>query len=126
METKDVLTALSALAHETRLAIFRLLVETGPDGLPVGKIVERLGAAPATLSFHLKELANADLGSPARCGGCMWGQDHYKLGPVMGSRHWAVSPSASKSDSAPQWPTGRSGSTHRAAQTRGRSRPQWC
>ena len=42
MENKDVLTALSALVHETRLAIFRLLVETGPEGLPVGKIGERL------------------------------------------------------------------------------------
>ena len=61
METKDILTALSALAHETRLAIFRLLVETGPEGLPVGKIGECLGTAPATLSFHLKELANANL-----------------------------------------------------------------
>jgi DNA-binding transcriptional ArsR family regulator len=61
METKDVLTALSALAHETRLAIFRLLVEIGPEGLPVGKIGERLGTPPTTLSFHLKELANADL-----------------------------------------------------------------
>jgi DNA-binding transcriptional ArsR family regulator len=61
METKGVLTALSALAHDTRLAVFRLLVETGPDGLPVGKIGERLGTAPATLSFHLKELANAAL-----------------------------------------------------------------
>ena len=61
METKDIITALAALAHETRLAIFRLLVETGPDGLPVGKIGERLGLAPATLSFHLKELAHANL-----------------------------------------------------------------
>jgi ArsR family transcriptional regulator len=61
METKDVLTALSALAHETRLAIFRLLVETGPEGIPVGKIGERLSTPPTTLSFHLKELANAEL-----------------------------------------------------------------
>ena len=61
METKDVLTALSALAHETRLAIFRLLVETGPEGLPVGKIGERLGTAPATLSFHLKELTHSGM-----------------------------------------------------------------
>ena len=61
METKNTLTALAALAHETRLAVFRLLVETGPEGLPVGKIGERLGIAPATLSFHLKELAHADL-----------------------------------------------------------------
>jgi ArsR family transcriptional regulator, arsenate/arsenite/antimonite-responsive transcriptional repressor len=61
METKQALTALAALAHETRLVVFRLLVETGPEGLPVGKIGERLGLAPATLSFHLKELAHADL-----------------------------------------------------------------
>ena len=61
METKNALTALAALAQETRLAVFRLLVETGPEGLPVGKIGERLGIAPATLSFHLKELAHADL-----------------------------------------------------------------
>ncbi len=49
------------MAHDTRSAIFRLLVETGSQGLPVGKIGERLGTAPATLSFHLKELAHADL-----------------------------------------------------------------
>ena len=61
METTDVLTALAALAHETRLAIFRLLVEIGPEGIAVGKIGERLGTPPTTLSFHLKELANADL-----------------------------------------------------------------
>jgi DNA-binding transcriptional ArsR family regulator len=61
METKGVITALAALAHDTRLAIFRLLVETGSEGLPVGKIGERLGTAPTTLSFHLKELAHADL-----------------------------------------------------------------
>jgi len=61
METKNALMALAALAQETRLAVFRLLVATGPEGLPVGKIGERLGIAPATLSFHLKELAHADL-----------------------------------------------------------------
>ena len=61
METKDVLTALAALAHETRLAIFRLLVEIGPEGIAVGKIGERLGTPPTTLSFHLKELVNSDL-----------------------------------------------------------------
>src|SRR6266446_1829897 len=61
MKTNDVLTALSALAHETRLAIFRLLVEIGAEGIPVGKIGERLSTPPTTLSFHLKELANAEL-----------------------------------------------------------------
>ena len=61
METKNMIIALAALAQETRLAIFRLLVETGPQGLPVGSIAEKLGLANATLSFHLKELTNAGL-----------------------------------------------------------------
>lgn len=61
METKNVITALAALAQESRLAIYRLLVETGPAGLPVGVIAERLGLPNATLSFHLKELTNAML-----------------------------------------------------------------
>ena len=56
-----MIAALAALAQETRLAIFRLLVETGPQGLPVGSIAETLGLANATLSFHLKELTNAGL-----------------------------------------------------------------
>ena len=55
------LGALSALSQEHRLAIFRLLVEQGPAGLPAGVIGERLQLAPATLSFHLKELAHAGL-----------------------------------------------------------------
>ena len=61
METKQIIIALGALAQETRLAIFRLLVETGPEGLPVGAIAEKLSLANATLSFHLKELTNAGL-----------------------------------------------------------------
>lgn len=61
METKSVVTALSALAQESRLAVFRLLVETGPEGLPAGKIAEALGVSASSLSFHLKELAYANL-----------------------------------------------------------------
>ena len=61
METKHIVNALGALAQEKRLAIFRLLVETGPPGLPVGAIAERLALANATLSFHLKELTHAGL-----------------------------------------------------------------
>ncbi len=53
--------ALAALAQETRLAIFRLLIEHAPDGLTAGAIALRLKLAPATLSFHLKELASAEL-----------------------------------------------------------------
>lgn len=61
METKLIIGALGALAQESRLAIFRLLVETGPQGLPVGAIAEKLDFANATLSFHLKELTHAGL-----------------------------------------------------------------
>lgn len=61
METKNIINALAALAQESRLAIFRLLVETGPVGLPVGAIAETLGLPNATLSFHLKELTHAGL-----------------------------------------------------------------
>jgi ArsR family transcriptional regulator, arsenate/arsenite/antimonite-responsive transcriptional repressor len=61
MEIKPIINALSALAQESRLAIFRLLVETGPQGLPVGAIAEKLDFANATLSFHLKELTHAGL-----------------------------------------------------------------
>lgn len=68
METKQIISALSALAQETRLSIFRLLVATGPQGLPVGAIAEKLGLANATLSFHLKELTSAGLTIATPCG----------------------------------------------------------
>ena len=61
MEIETAVAALSALAQETRLAVFRLLVHAGPRGLPAGLIAERLGVPPATLSFHLKELSRAGL-----------------------------------------------------------------
>ena len=61
MELKAAVSTLAALAQETRLAIFRLLVEAGPDGLPAGGIGEQLKVPGATLSFHLKELARAGL-----------------------------------------------------------------
>lgn len=61
MKTADAIKILSALAQESRLAIFRLLIEQGPEGLPVGVIGERLGLPSATLSFHLKELLHAGL-----------------------------------------------------------------
>ena len=61
MESKTAIAALAALAQETRLAIHRLLVEAGPTGLSVGEIGAAVPTAPATLSFHLKELANAGL-----------------------------------------------------------------
>jgi len=61
MELKQAAVALAALAQETRLAIFRLLVEAGPEGVPAGQLSEALEVPPATLSFHLKELSHAGL-----------------------------------------------------------------
>jgi ArsR family transcriptional regulator len=61
MEIKTAVTALAALAQETRLSIFRLLVEAGPQGVAAGRIGETLKVPAATLSFHLKELARAGL-----------------------------------------------------------------
>lgn len=72
METTKVLAALSALAQESRLAVFRLLVEHAPQGLPAGSIAERLSLAPATLSFHLKELAHAGLVVARQDGRFIW------------------------------------------------------
>ncbi|MFO1303658.1 MAG: metalloregulator ArsR/SmtB family transcription factor [Burkholderiales bacterium] len=61
MEKKAALAALAGLSQESRLDVFRLLVEHGPEGLPAGAIAERLAMANATLSFHLRELAQAGL-----------------------------------------------------------------
>ncbi len=61
METKNAIAALSALAQESRLAVFRLLVEAGPAGMSPGIIATRLSIPASSLSFHLKELANANL-----------------------------------------------------------------
>jgi DNA-binding transcriptional ArsR family regulator len=61
MEKIAAIAALAALAQESRLDVFRLLVQAGPDGVPAGQIAERLGLPPATLSFHLKQLYHAGL-----------------------------------------------------------------
>lgn len=61
MESKTAVVALEALAQESRLQIFRLLVNAGENGLPAGKIAERLQLPPPTLSFHLAQLKNAAL-----------------------------------------------------------------
>jgi ArsR family transcriptional regulator len=61
METSQAVGALGALAHETRLALFRLLVQKGPEGLSAGLIAEAIGIAPSSLSFHLQQLVHAGL-----------------------------------------------------------------
>ena len=61
MKSPDAVIALEGLAQESRLGIFRLLVVAGPEGLPAGKIAERMGLPAPTLSFHLSQLKNAGL-----------------------------------------------------------------
>jgi DNA-binding transcriptional ArsR family regulator len=61
MKTPEAVGAMAALAQETRLAIYRLLVEVGPNGLAAGAIAARLDVAPSSLSFHLAQLTHARL-----------------------------------------------------------------
>jgi ArsR family transcriptional regulator len=72
IDAAQAVRALAALAQETRLAIFRLLVEHARDGLTPGAIVLKLKLPPATLSFHLKELANAGLLDIRKEGRFIW------------------------------------------------------
>lgn len=66
MKGKDAALALGTLGHESRLAIFRLLVTAGPHGLPAGRIAEALSLPGPTLSFHLSQLKNAGVASCRR------------------------------------------------------------
>ena len=68
MEKKTAISALSALAHEARLAIYRLLVQIGPQGTTVGHIATKLDLPGATLSFHLAHLKRAGLVTSHRTG----------------------------------------------------------
>jgi len=61
MKSNQVIAALGALAHEHRLAVYRLLVARGPEGLPAGSIAERVGVIPSSLTFHLQNLQRAGL-----------------------------------------------------------------
>jgi DNA-binding transcriptional ArsR family regulator len=61
VKAEKAIAALGALAHETRLAVFRLLVQRGPDGLSAGTIAQALDVPPSSLTFHLQQLAHAGL-----------------------------------------------------------------
>jgi len=61
MKKQNAVSAFAALAHETRLKAFRLLIRQGPDGLPAGRIAEKLNVVPPTLSAHLAQLERAGL-----------------------------------------------------------------
>ena len=85
MENKDVITALSALAHETRLNVFRQLVQAGPNGLAAGVMSGTLDIPPQTLSFHLKELSHAGLVSQRRDGrSIIYAPDFEQIVQVVG------------------------------------------
>jgi DNA-binding transcriptional ArsR family regulator len=85
METKDAVAALSALAQDSRLEVFRLLVQSGRDGLAAGDIAERLGISPATLSFHLAQLRHAGLVTMRRDGrSLIYSADYDGMNGLMG------------------------------------------
>jgi predicted transcriptional regulator len=68
MNNQQVIAALAALAQESRLAVFRLLVQAGPEGMAATQIAEALEIAASSLSFHLKELHHAGLLTQTRAG----------------------------------------------------------
>ena len=85
METQAAVSALSALAQETRLEAFRLLVEAGPAGLPAGEVASRLDIAPATLSFHLRTLLHAGLCGARRNGrSIVYAANFEAMGSLLG------------------------------------------
>lgn len=85
METHDAVARLSALAHPSRLAVFRLLVQSGPEGLAAGAIAEALEIAPPTLSFHLAQLARAGLVASRREGrSVLYAADYGAAGELVG------------------------------------------
>lgn len=68
MDSSQAVQAIAALAHETRLALFRLLVEHGHGGRPAGAIADQLGVPPSSLTFHLQHLLRAGLVTQRRTG----------------------------------------------------------
>jgi ArsR family transcriptional regulator len=85
MEKIDAITALSALAQENRLDVFRLLVSIGAEGLPAGEIAERLKLPSPTLSFHLAQLKQARLVRARRDGrSLIYAADYEGMNTLMG------------------------------------------
>jgi DNA-binding transcriptional ArsR family regulator len=68
LKSRHVLKALTSLSQESRLAVFKLLVKAGPEGIPSGEIAKKLEIPPATLSFHMNHLSNAKLVSSRKVG----------------------------------------------------------
>jgi DNA-binding transcriptional ArsR family regulator len=84
-EPSRIVGALGALAHEHRLALFRLLVERGPAGLAAGVIADRLGVMPSSLTFHLQHLLRAGLLTRRRVGrSLIYAADFAAMGALVG------------------------------------------
>jgi ArsR family transcriptional regulator len=77
MESKAAVIALGALAQTSRLEVYRLLVQAGPEGMPASDIAERLGIPANTLSFHLKNLSHAGLVQSRQDGRFVIYSTHY-------------------------------------------------
>jgi DNA-binding transcriptional ArsR family regulator len=85
MDQAQVIAALAALAQEHRLALFRLLVQAGPEGMPAGKIAEALGVPNSSLSFHLAQLTSAGLIAQQRQGrSLIYSADYAAMNAVVG------------------------------------------
>lgn len=85
MRTGQVIDALSALAHEHRLAIYRQLVQRGPQGLAAGAIAQHIGLAPSSLTFHLRALLHAGLITQLRQGRqLIYGADYTAMESLVG------------------------------------------
>lgn len=85
MESKDAVYALGALGHENRLAVFRLLVQAGPKGLPAGEIARRLGVLPNSLSSNLNLLSHARLVAARRDGrSIIYTADYAAMSALLG------------------------------------------
>ncbi len=85
MDSNKAVDALSALAQETRLAIYRLLVEEGPAGLSAGMIGDKLGVIPSSLSFHLAHLTRAGLVTQRRASrNLIYAADFAAMNELMG------------------------------------------
>jgi DNA-binding transcriptional ArsR family regulator len=78
MESKHAVTALGALAQDSRLQVYRLLVQAGPQGLAATQIAERLGVPANTLSFHLKTLSHAELVQSRQAGRFIYYSTNYE------------------------------------------------
>ncbi|MEQ8311808.1 MAG: metalloregulator ArsR/SmtB family transcription factor [Sphingopyxis sp.] len=85
MESEHVVRALAALAQDHRLALFRLLVQAGPDGLAAGAIAGALGVPASSLSFHLAQLSNAGLIVQRRDGrSLIYSADYAAMNALVG------------------------------------------